>query len=293
MMRDIPLRRSIHPNAMARNRSQVLTHPALPGLLGLNAAFARQQFPRHWHETYSIGVILSGVNRFQYRGTSHYACADMLCVMNPGELHTGETCTETGWEYFNIYPSAARMAEAGEALGLAPGAAHFPAPVIVDRQAAAALHRLGVSMRDAGSALEVEQHWLALCEVLFARHVERIREPIAGQAIPRQVARAREVLDATLADNLSLSELASLCDVSPYHLARSFSVHVGLPPHAYQLQKRIERARSLILDGLDLAGAAAAAGFADQAHMTRHFRRHLGATPGQFSPHRKNVQYRG
>lgn len=200
---------------MARNRSQIITHPALPGLLGLNAAFARQQFPRHWHETYSIGVILSGINRFQYRGASHYACADMLCVMNPGELHSGETCSEAGWEYFNIYPSATLMAEAGEALGLATGTTHFQAPVIIDRQAAAALHRLGVSMRDGGSALEVEQRWLALCKLLFARHVERMREPVAGGAIPRQVVRAREALDAVFADNLSLSELASLCDVSP------------------------------------------------------------------------------
>lgn len=280
-------------SAMAKNRSQVITHPVLPGLIGLNADFADQQFPRQWHETYSIGVILSGVNRFQYKGASHYACADMLCVMNPDELHTGETCTEAGWAYFNIYPSEQLMAMARQSLDLAPESTHFRAPVLADPQAAVALRRLGMAMGNAGSALEIEQRWLAFCDLLFARHIEQPRARTDERVIPRQVARAREVLDCTFADSLSLSELAAMCSVSPYHLARSFAAHVGLPPHAYQLQKRIERARALILDGLDLADAAAAAGFADQAHMTRHFRRHLGATPGQFSPHRKNVQYPG
>jgi AraC-like DNA-binding protein len=278
---------------MAKNRSQVITHPVLPGLIGLDAEFGDQQFPRHWHETYSVGVILSGVNRFQYRGASHYASADMLCVMSPGELHTGETCTEAGWAYFNIYPSEEMMAAAQRSLDLAPASAHFRTPVLSDPSAAVALRRLSVAMRGGGSALEIEQCWLAFCDVLFARHVERPREQGEGLAIPRQVALAREVLDSTFADSLSLTELAELCGVSPYHLARSFAAHVGLPPHAYQLQRKIEHARSLILAGLDLADAAAAAGFADQAHMTRHFRRHLGATPGQFSPHRKNVQYPG
>jgi AraC-like DNA-binding protein len=66
-----------------------------------------------------------------------------------------------------------------------------------------------------------------------------------------------------------------------FQLARAFAKHVGLPPHAYHLQRRIERARAMLLSGTSAAEAAALTGFSDQAHLTRHFRRHFGITPGR------------
>lgn len=268
---------------MTKNRAQVFSHPALPGSAVLDAAFVRHHFPKHCHQTFSIGVIQSGVNCFVHRGARQYASVDQLCIVNPDELHTGETVTEDGWNYLNIFPSEAMLADAREALALKPGAVHFPASVMNDAQAAGALRRFAVAVGSGAPALEVEQRWLAVCALLFARHTETRSTPHERIVLPRRIAIARDALDGSLADNLSLRALAELCDVSPYHLARSFTQHVGLPPHAYHLQKRIEYAKTLIQQGLDLASTAAAAGFADQAHLTRHFRRHMGVTPGQFS----------
>ncbi|HYM70106.1 MAG TPA: helix-turn-helix transcriptional regulator, partial [bacterium] len=66
------------------------------------------------------------------------------------------------------------------------------------------------------------------------------------------------------------------------HLCRTFHREVGLPPHAYQTQVRVERARSLLRNGVPIAEAAAAVGFYDQAHLTRQFKRVIGVTPGQY-----------
>ncbi len=267
---------------MTKNRAQVFSHAALPGLAVLDASFVQHHFPKHCHQTFSIGVIQSGVNCFLHRGTRQYAAANEICIVNPDEMHTGETVTEDGWNYLNIFPSEALLADAREALELKPGSAYFPASVMRDAQAADALRRFAFAVSRAAPILEVEQYWLAVCALLLARHSETRSAPRERIVLPRRIAIAREALDASLADNLSLNALAGLCDVSPYHLARSFTEHVGLPPHAYHLQKRIEYAKTLIQQGLDLAEAAAATGFADQAHMTRHFRRHMGVTPGQF-----------
>jgi AraC-like DNA-binding protein len=78
----------------------------------------------------------------------------------------------------------------------------------------------------------------------------------------------------------TLAELAAMAGLSRYQVLRRFDKAYGLPPHAWLLRRRLERARVLIRDGCTLATAAAEAGFADQSHMTRAFVRHFGFTPG-------------
>ncbi len=268
---------------MTKNKTQVFSHPVLPGMAVLKASYADQHFPKHWHETYSIGVIVSGVNRFMHRGIYQYATKNTLCVVNPGELHTGETCTDAGWEYLNILPSQELMNNTQNALGFTCGTIHFPSPVIDDIHTSSALKHLAIAISQSATALEVEHRWFVVCELLFARHNEISKETKNRTILPRYIKQARELLDSHLSVNITLSDVAKYCGVSPYHLARSFTSYVGLPPHTYHLQKRIEHAKKLIQQGLDLSLAAQASGFADSAHLSRHFRRHLGATPGQFT----------
>ena len=64
-----------------------------------------------------------------------------------------------------------------------------------------------------------------------------------------------------------------------------------MPPHAFQTQVRIAKAKKLIRDGLSLSFIAARMGFADQSHFIGHFRRLLKITPGEYLKKSKNVQY--
>ena len=70
-----------------------------------------------------------------------------------------------------------------------------------------------------------------------------------------------------------------MAGLGPDHLLVSFKAATGLPPHAFQVAARLARARDLLLGGLGGAEVAAAVGFADQAHLIRHFRRAHGLTP--------------
>ena len=80
--------------------------------------------------------------------------------------------------------------------------------------------------------------------------------------------------------------------MSPFALLRAFRAETGLPPHAYLNQIRVRLARRLLDDGLAPAVVAAEAGFADQAHLTRHFKRVVGVPPGAYQRERRNVQDR-
>jgi AraC-like DNA-binding protein len=104
------------------------------------------------------------------------------------------------------------------------------------------------------------------------------------------VRRARERLEEPDASHLSLRELAAVAGMSPFHFHRLFRAQIGLPPHAYQLRRRLLRARALLCAGQPAAHVAAATGFSDQSHFTRHFKRLLGITPSAYARRSKNVQ---
>jgi AraC-like DNA-binding protein len=70
--------------------------------------------------------------------------------------------------------------------------------------------------------------------------------------------------------------------LSPFHLLRVFRAAVGLPPHAYQIQLRVARAKELLRAGMPIAAVAVEVGFVDQSHLTRHFKRLVGVPPGRY-----------
>lgn len=85
-----------------------------------------------------------------------------------------------------------------------------------------------------------------------------------------------------LAENISLNDLAERFDCTPFHLIRFFKKESGLTPYAYLLRLRLERARELISQGRPLVDTALETGFADQSHLTRHFKALYGIPPGEF-----------
>lgn len=105
--------------------------------------------------------------------------------------------------------------------------------------------------------------------------------PARGPSVP--VSRARAFLDERFADPVHLDDLERVAGLSRFYLVRRFRSEIGLPPHAYQLALRIDRARSLIGDGVALHDVASRCGFTDQSHLTRHFRRAVGVTPGAYA----------
>jgi len=101
-----------------------------------------------------------------------------------------------------------------------------------------------------------------------------------GLCEPAPVRRAREYLFANLADNVPLADLAAVAGVGTFRLLRAFRKVHGVPPHRYQLAQRVEHAKRLIREGgAPLSAIAFETGFADQSHLTRHFKRWAGVTP--------------
>ncbi|HEV8261385.1 MAG TPA: AraC family transcriptional regulator [Burkholderiales bacterium] len=139
---------------------------------------------------------------------------------------------------------------------------------------------------DAGSRLFAESLAGVLAVHLLRNYSER-SQPIETDRIssqPRAVTLAVDFIHDNYAGDLSLSDIAAAAHLSPFHLSRIFKKATGVTPHQYLLRVRVNSARSLLTAGAgdrSLAEVAAAVGFADQSHLTRHFKRMLGVTPKQ------------
>src|SRR5204863_3611037 len=110
---------------------------------------------------------------------------------------------------------------------------------------------------------------LDLAEALAAADRSMRRSALGSQDI-RAVRRAREVLDAD--DDVNSAALEAVTGVTRYALARHFRACLGTSPYRYLLMRRLDRARALIRAGVPLVDTALRCGFADQSHMTRHFK---------------------
>ena len=97
---------------------------------------------------------------------------------------------------------------------------------------------------------------------------------------PQRLRRVDELIEARLADRLTVQDLAEALELSVGFFARAFKQATGRAPHDYIIERRLTRARALLQDrSLGLAAVALGSGFASHAHMTATFRKRLGIGP--------------
>jgi len=204
--------------------------------------------------------------------------------------------TEAPWRYRALYPGTSLMLAIAEGLhgqrsGRPPALPRFTEAVLRDDEGARRLRRFHLASEDPrATLLRREELLVGALAWLVGHHAARQQswepplrpEPRLAGTRARTVRTVREYLDEHASENVSLTALAQLAGVSPCHLCRAFHREVGMPPHAYQTQLRVREAKRLLSDGMPVALSAATAGFYDQAHLTRHFRRIVGVTPGAY-----------
>ncbi|MFE6162375.1 helix-turn-helix domain-containing protein [Streptomyces sp. NPDC056486] len=252
--------------------------PCAPPLDLLTARFDRHRYAPHYHEEFTVGVCVGGSEVIDYRGGRLDVGPGTIVVLAPGEVHTGGPGHhQGGYAYRAMYPAPHLLAEG---IVTAP---HFGDPVLHDPELAAALRTAHTELSaHAADPLETESRLPWLLTALARRHGTA---RLLCDTIPGADHIARAVRDR-LADELlappSLAELAAPLGLSRYQLLRAFRTSTGMPPYAWLAQHRVTRARALLEAGLRPAETASMVGFADQAHLTRWFRRVLGVTPAAY-----------
>jgi AraC-like DNA-binding protein len=256
--------------------------PRFDDLECLTARFYRHAYTPHAHDTFAIGVILSGAEAFRYRGVRHVAPAGSLVAVNPDELHDGAPAGD-GFAYRMLYPSVALIQRLADEL--AEGPAGFPAfrqAVIQDAGLAARLGQAHALMESRAATLAVDEAVTAALTLMVRRHSHG--EP-QGRRLGRErrpIREARRLIDDLYVQDLTLDELAAVAGLSRFHFLRAFRREVGVTPHTYLTGRRIAAAKTLLGGDQPLSEVALDCGFYDQSHFTRSFKGSTGLTPGQY-----------
>ena len=268
----------------AHHRGRVFGTP-WPEVHGTQIDSARS-FARHSHDSFGIGLIEQGAQRSASgRGEVEAEAGDLICT-NPGEVHDGRPLggPSRRWRMVYLEPElvAAVAARPGEAAAIA-----LARPVIRDSRLRDVLQVLFARLdRWSGArmpTLACEESLTEACTLLLAGHAAAPAVSMFVAVPSRALREARDRLADEVLAPPTLAELAAQAGLSTYQLLRGFEKAYGLPPHAWLLQRRAERARALIRGGASLVQAAAGSGFADQSHMTRVFARRFGFTPGAWA----------
>lgn len=261
---------------MNQRHHKVIVHGhATLGITAMELA-SNHSFPRHTHDEYGIGVILSGAQRsWSGVGPVESLPGDVITV-NPGEVHDGHPISGAARRWRIMYFDPKTLAHQ-----LAPDAIkqlEFASPNLRDARLGQRVNLLFSRLTRTASVLAVEEILVQLVRRLASEN----RPGYEERKYSTTVARARERIDDDPAGQINLGELATLSGVSRYQILRAFARELGVTPYAYVIQCRVRLARQLLLQGATLADAAQRAGFADQSHLTRAFGRQIGISPGQY-----------
>jgi AraC-like DNA-binding protein len=255
----------------------------LGGLELLRARYVEFTFSPHTHEEFMIAVTEGGSALPRYRGGAHLHGPGDVLVLNPGEVHGGGPARGAIWRYRAFYASAALVQRTAQELtGVDRRLPQFAEDIVSDPYVAAMLRQAHTALEEPSSVLERESRLLEALASLVTRHaVDKVPTHRIGPE-HRAVKQAREYLEALPSENVSLERLAREAGLSPFHLCRVFRQKIGLPPHTYQTLIRARFAKALLAKGVPISQVAVEVGFFDQAHLTRHFKRIFGVTPGRY-----------
>ncbi|UNO40803.1 AraC family transcriptional regulator [Streptomyces sp. MST-110588] len=295
--------------------ARLWTAPGSPQVELFKARFEHFSFDRHSHEQLSVGVIESGAEGLHLGGGRVVIPAGHLVVLNPGEVHTGFAADEAGWRYRMFYFDTALVDEiVRDQLGAS--GAWFTEHSVRDPALFRLLrhvHRTQEQAQGLGQApeqvqrqppqgperkrftdpLTAESALLTGLGAVVRRHarthgVRGVRgvPGIPGSTGTRRTAPelARQMLHDRWDEPVTLADLTTATGWNRSTLISAFRRAYGLPPHAYLMRLRANRARRLLLSGQAPAEVAAATGFADQAHLTRVCKRYFGVTPAAMRP---------
>ncbi|RAS27829.1 AraC family transcriptional regulator [Paraburkholderia bryophila] len=239
-------------------------------------------YGKHSHETFSIGAVTGGRSVYVNRHASEWIGAGAVVMMNPDDVHACNPVAEERWSYCMLHVDIEWLTNLQHELGFSENHAFraFSQTMTTDRQLFDDLNRLHALLVDGDIDL---LHKESATFAFFSAVQQKLNPAsLPDRDASRQLSRAAEFIAENCTSALRLGDVCKAAELSPSHLIRAFKERYGMTPHAYLINRRIQYSRAQLRRGRLIADVALDAGFADQAHLQRTFKRLVAATPGQY-----------
>ena len=241
----------------------------------------------HVHDAMEVLWIRSGFFELAYRGTRYPMHGGDAIIIAPNEVHAGGPCNRSRFRFATLHIPRKLMEtrfDLGDFGGsdrrpLAP--VHFLSGLLAERLYQQLIRGLPttVSLADQTACLGDALHGL------FWRSALLTQIAVPQLTHHPAVQRVRTAINHMYTETVDMGSLATEAGLHPRYLIELFNKVVGLPPHQYQIAQRVEFARRLLDDELSLSAVASTAGFSDQSHFYRHFKRTYCMTPAAYRDH--------
>lgn len=234
-----------------------------------------QSFVPHTHDYYVFGLVKAGTRKLMYNNQEFLLEPGNVVVFNPGDYHGCEGINTQRFAYDSITMQN-HLFDNQKLIG----------PKVTDEEVIATFRQILAMIdtqrqspcEDAPNASCLIESLLSLGNLLMCENTSSIRTS-ANETAARNV---HAHFCNHLSSPLSLQLCAEMVGLSPYALMRAYTATFGTTPMKHLASLRVERARELLSQGLEPSAVAEQCGFADQAHLTREFKKRLGITPGAY-----------
>ncbi|EMP2223701.1 AraC family transcriptional regulator [Enterobacter hormaechei] len=268
---------------MANDWLELRQH-AETGIETIKAHFEGHAFDPHWHDSYLVGITLSGTQQFHCRRERHRSQPGDAFLLEPGEIHDGDAPVEGGFTYLTFYLDEHWLTRTLQGLyDSTPGSytLHFAQTLTREPQLVRAIGDTFASLHNDEMKI-VQQSTMDNLLSQITAHCHW-RKKLPSQLQSSAVAhRARDYLYAHIGENVGLSDLARETGTDRFTLTRCFKREFHLAPHAWLIQLRLAKARQMLACGEMPVDVATAVGFADQSHLGRWFQRAYRISPAHY-----------
>lgn len=237
----------------------------------------------HSHTEWSLGAITEGRSTFHYRDDEYVVAAGDLVLMNPEWVHACNPIDNQPWAYLMMYIDTTWLTNLRYQSGLlhAPRWQDISTAILSDLGWYGRYCHVADCLLDSQrDLLEKQTTVVEFLSDLMHQLSSKPAEPV--QQTPEALKKLAIYLDSNVAKEVSLDKLCAYSGYSPGHLIRAFKQYFGLTPHAYLINRRVQFGQSELKSGKPIAEAALSAGFADQPHFQRTFKRLRAATPKEY-----------
>ncbi|WP_083568613.1 AraC family transcriptional regulator [Arcobacter sp. LA11] len=250
--------------------------PLLNNILFENVSFSSEDFTRHYHDTYTVGLTYKGVLKSFNANQSYDSYEYSIRINNPGEVHAGKS---KEWSHVNFYPTVEMMSNLYEQIFNEKKIPYFERHIVDNKILFLKLHNFFDAYFKKDDDMLIESNLidalsnLILTSTIYTKNCKQIFED------KKIIKNTYELINDSIDTNFTLESLASNVNLSKYHFLRLFKKEFGLTPHAFIINERLNRANKLIQNGLSISEASIQVGFNDQSHFSRNFKKYFGYTP--------------